>query len=267
MSGSARKLLNWAAEQVRTLERPEGSNKNPYADIAGHANGQPWCATFIVAGLKKNDIPLVDGTNSAFTPTMQKGFKQAGRLHDRPRAGDVGFVFYPELGRIGHVFFVEKVDGDFVKTIEGNTNLDGSRTGIGVFRHRRRWRGTDRIRGFGRPRYAADGTSDTGRAGGGGTGVPVVHVKALERAAKHDAPGREGATIHPRQVRIVEAALLAEGLLSARFAKDGSFGTKTIRAYSQWQKRLGFTGDDANGIPGLDSLRELGRRHGFKARP
>ncbi|WP_370614294.1 CHAP domain-containing protein [Mumia qirimensis] len=264
-AATAKQLLAWAADQVRTMERPKGSNNNKYARMAGHANGQPWCATFIVAGLKENDVPLVEGTNSAFTPTMQGAFKRAGRLHDRPRPGDAGFVFYPDLGRIGHVFFVERVDGDFVRTIEGNTNLDGSRTGIGVFRHRRRWRGSSAIRGFGRPRYAVGGGGDAGRAGT--SGVPVVHVSAMEFAAAHNAPGPEGSTSRPKQVRIVEAGLLAEGLLSARYAKDGSFGTTTIVAYRQWQKRLGFTGDDANGIPGIETLRELGRRHGFKARP
>jgi hypothetical protein len=29
-------------------------------------------------------------------------------------------------------------------------------------------------------------------------------------------------------------------------------------AYSRWQKNLGFTGEDANGIPGVTSLRKLG---------
>jgi hypothetical protein len=63
----------------------------------------------------------------------------------------------------------------------------------------------------------------------------------------------------------VEAALVAEGLLSTTFAKDGSFGTVTIKAYAQFQRRLGFSGKDADGIPGLDSLKQLGRKHGFMA--
>lgn len=58
--------------------------------------------------------------------------------------------------------------------------------------------------------------------------------------------------------------MMAEGLLSSTFAKDGSFGTVTIKAYGQWQRKLGFSGDDADGIPGMDSLKKLGLKHGFR---
>jgi hypothetical protein len=257
MSGTARDLLTWAAAQVRTMENPLESNKQPYAAKAGHANGQPWCATFLVAGWKVNHVPLVAGTDTAFTPTMQNAFKNAGRLFNSPRPGDVGHLFDKELGRIGHVFFVEKVEGDYVKTIEGNTNLNGSRTGVGVYRHSRRWNGGGTmIRGFGRPLYMA-----------GGVTPPTVMVSHVAQSAVVNVIGPDGATSHPAEVRIVEAALLAEGLLSARYAKDGSFGSVTIKAYAQWQRKLGFKGDDANGVPGLDSLQKLGLRHGFRALP
>jgi len=253
MSGTARELLTWAAGQIGTLEQPIGSNNQPYAALAGHANGQAWCATFLVAGWKANDVPLVLGTDTAWTPSMRTAFRTAGRLHDEPRAGDVGHVFYPNLdgGRIGHVFFVEKVIGDHVQTIEGNTNRDGSRTGVGVFRARRRWRNGGTIRSFGRPPYRRPAST------------PTVDLSNLLHAARHDASGPQGTTSFPADVKIVEAALMAEGLLSQAYAKDGSFGTLTITAYSQWQRELGFTGDDADGIPGRSSLIELGHRHGF----
>jgi hypothetical protein len=261
MTGTVRDLLTWAAAQVRTMENPLGSNKNPYAAKAGHANGQAWCATFLVAAWKINKVPLVAGTDTAFTPSMQAGFKNAGRLFNSPRAGDVGFLFDKKLGRIAHVFFVERVEGDFVKTIEGNTNLDGSRTGVGVFRHSRRWTGgATMIRGFGRPAYKAVGGGNALRPG-----VPTVSLAKVIAAAKKDAPGPDGATSFPAEVRVVEAALVAEGLLSPAFAKDGSFGTVTIKAYAQFQRRLGFSGKDANGIPGPDSLKRLSLKHGFRA--
>lgn len=261
MSGTVRDLLTWAAAQVRTMENPLGSNKNPYAAKAGHANGQAWCATFLVAGWKINKVPVVAGTDTAFTPSMQTGFKNAGRLFNSPRAGDVGFLFDKKLGRIAHVFFVERVEGDFVKTIEGNTNLDGSRTGVGVFRHSRRWTGgATMIRGFGRPDYKSVGRGSALRAG-----VPTVSLAKVVAAAKKDAPARDGATSFPAEVRVVEAALVAEGLLSPAFAKDGSFGTVTIKAYAQFQRRLGFSGKDADGIPGSDSLKRLGLKHGFRS--
>ena len=45
---------------------------------------------------------------------------------------------------------------------------------------------------------------------------------------------------------------------------DGSFGTATVTAYAAFQRGLGFTGADADGVPGLVSLTKLGRRHAFR---
>ena len=135
MTGTVRGLLTWAAEQVLTMEDPVGSNKQPYAHLAGHDNEQPWCATFLVAGWRVNDVPLLPGTNTASTKDMQAAFNKAGRLRQRPRPGDVGFLFVESVNRIGHAFFVNKIEGDFIRTIEGNTNRDGSSQGTGVFRH------------------------------------------------------------------------------------------------------------------------------------
>ena len=64
-------------------------------------------------------------------------------------------------------------------------------------------------------------------------------------------------------VRVIETALNKEGLLAKKYL-DGSFGTKTIEAYKKWQVRLGFTGEDADGIPGRESLKRLGGKYGFK---
>lgn len=43
---------------------------------------------------------------------------------------------------------------------------------------------------------------------------------------------------------------------------DGSLGTSFKRAYARWQRRLGYSGGDADGVPGRASLVELGNRTG-----
>lgn len=250
MSGTVRELLTWAASQVRVAEDPPGSNKQPFAALAGHANGFAWCATFLVAGWKVTGVDLLGGTDTAFTPTMHDAFKNAGRLRGRPRPGDVGFLFVEDIDRIGHAFFVNKVEGDFIRTIEGNSNRDGSPQGQIVCRNRRKWRGNELIRGFGRQRYAA-------------ASPPVVSFELALAAREHDILQGEGAVSHPREVRIIEAALLAEGLLSQRYAKDGSFGARTKAAYRQWQHRAGLPPEQRTGVLDEQSLRKLGRRHGF----
>ena len=105
------------------------------------------------------------------------------------------------------------------------------------------------------------GKPGSGSTSGGGH-RPTVRLAHIIAAAKADPPAAQGHTTHKDEVLTVERALAAEGLLSAQWV-DGSFGTKTISAYSAWQKRCGYTGRDADGIPGRNSLIALGRRHDF----
>lgn len=55
----------------------------------------------------------------------------------RPQAGDVFGLFFPEKKRIAHTGFIDQWDGTWLITVEGNTNLSGSREGDGVYRKRR----------------------------------------------------------------------------------------------------------------------------------
>lgn len=96
--------------------------------------------------------------------------------------------------------------------------------------------------------------------------APRVDLSQLIAAAKADPPARQGHVTYRSGVNVVEAALVAEGLLSRKYAGDGSFGTTTIAAYARWQHSPaggGYTGKAADGIPGKASLQRLGARHGF----
>jgi hypothetical protein len=64
-------------------------------------------------------------------------------------------------------------------------------------------------------------------------------------------------------VKTVEAALVNAGLLEKRFS-DGHFGSSTVDAYARWQRRLGYSGSAADGIPGMTSLKKLGDKYGFE---
>ncbi|WP_318203033.1 endolysin [Streptomyces sp. SCL15-4] len=97
------------------------------------------------------------------------------------------------------------------------------------------------------------------------TTKPKVSLAHVVYAARHDPPAAQGHTSYKGEVLTVEKALKAEGLLPAEYV-DGSFGTKTVTAYARWQRSPaggGYTGDDADGIPGEKSLRLLAARHGF----
>ncbi|MCW6006426.1 peptidoglycan-binding protein [Micromonospora sp. CPCC 205371] len=89
--------------------------------------------------------------------------------------------------------------------------------------------------------------------------LPVVDMEMVLLASQVDPPKADtgltpGASSH---VIEVERALNAKGLLTSG-AVDGHYGTSTISAYAAWQRSLGYTGIDANGIPGPTSLTSLG---------
>lgn len=76
--------------------------------------------------------------------------------------------------------------------------------------------------------------------------------------------------VQPKQthadVGVVRAALAAEFPKSTNSDKANYFGQSTKAQYRRWQLRCGYVGADANGVPGVDSLRKLGKKHGFSVR-
>ena len=92
-----------------------------------------------------------------------------------------------------------------------------------------------------------------------------VSLSLLQQAAKAD-PGRSqgGTTLGAADsVKIVEAALVKAGFLSGTYAKDGSYGTATIKAYKKWQKSIGSKEIYCDGIQGKIDLTKLGEKYGF----
>lgn len=154
MTGAATDVLAVARRNLGYVEGP-GENENIFCDDVGHANFQPWCASFALACLKAADVPLTG--RSAFTPTLAESYRQAEAFHGDGAIGDLIFFAWPSMKRICHVGIVEQVreEGSYV-CIEGNTDAKGGRTGGRVMRHVRR----AHIAGFGRPPYTASGPKE-----------------------------------------------------------------------------------------------------------
>jgi peptidoglycan hydrolase-like protein with peptidoglycan-binding domain len=71
-------------------------------------------------------------------------------------------------------------------------------------------------------------------------------------------PGNRHTAGAVRSVKRVQRQLRRRGI---SVAVDGNFGAQTMNAYAAWQRRLGYSGLDANGMPGETSLKRLaGRR-------
>lgn len=62
-------------------------------------------------------------------------------------------------------------------------------------------------------------------------------------------------------IKTVQLAL--NKVMGTALSVDGQFGPRTKTAYSRWQQKLGYTGSAADGVPGIRSLTELGKRFGF----
>ncbi|GAA4049664.1 peptidoglycan-binding domain-containing protein [Nonomuraea soli] len=94
---------------------------------------------------------------------------------------------------------------------------------------------------------------------GGAAALPAVSMAVTVKAAQID-PRRLDDTLTPgakASVLLVEQALRDRRLLDAKWV-DGYFGTTTVTAYAKYQRSLGLSGLDANGLPGRNSLTKLG---------
>ena len=110
--------------------RNDGKRVEEYLSVCGLPKGHPWCAAFVSWVFKQAGFAH---PRTAWSPAMfntSVNVKQA-------RPAVVFGLYFDHLKRIGHVGLVERAEGDWLVTIEGNTNISGSREGDGVYRKRR----------------------------------------------------------------------------------------------------------------------------------
>lgn len=123
-----------AVSQIGYKEK--GNNDTIYGAWYG-MNYQPWCMMFVSwcaaqCGISTGTIPKL-----AYVPYCMDFYQKQGRYKAkgtyRPEAGDL--ILY---GSNSHIGIVEKVQGNTVFTIEGNTSANGnSSNGDGVYRRSR----------------------------------------------------------------------------------------------------------------------------------
>lgn len=231
------------------------------------SQGQAWCSTFTSWAADelggRDTIPI--------TASCEAGVDW-WQEHDRwTEYPTLGGLFYMGSRGQDHVGVVYAYDADSIYTVEGNTNASGSPQGDGVYQRVRPRRGAGSPYGYGIPAYTEGTISADPKLGGTpAASVPVpappqvtVSLTHIVAAARRDPGLRQGGTTYPAEVNVVEVALAREGLLDDAYAHDGSFGSLTVAAYAKWQRRRGFSGDDADGIPGMTTLTALGAARGF----
>lgn len=241
------------------------------------ADYQPWCDVFANWAYHKAGVAVPE--ISAGCAESVAAFKKAGRWTEYPGHG---FQALYGAGGGEHTGIVVDYDGTNIYTVEGNTNTNGSAQGDGVYRQTRQ-RVSSYVYGYGIPYLdeylvSAD-PAWNGKWGGKGAApakpvpapkpvpkptpvpaTPTLSVSHLVAAAKADVPAATGhKSKYAAEVLVLEKALQHVGLLNSAYV-DGSFGTKTLTAYRDWQIKCGYTGPDADGYPGVSSLQQLAKK-------
>lgn len=213
------------------------------------SDGQPWCATFVCWSFWKVGAYDLLPSPSASCDNLAAGFKKNGRWSEYPAKGAV--VFYGVPSDLNHTGIVVGFNEDFIWTVEGNTNDDGSREGDGVYLKKRARKGANVI-GYGYPKFkegieSADPKyADDFRPQAMPQAKAEVSLRAAVRAASIAGWAKRIGNVTVRQdAALVKQALKAEGVAN----------------YKDWQKECGVK---ANGRPDLKSLKALGKKHGFR---
>ncbi len=135
------KLVQLAAyhcDVLKVAEEPRGSNRGPwverYLKATGLGGGNPWWAAFVTYLLGEcgyKEIPI----GPAAVANWSKWASRTKRLVSPPKRGDLFFTL--NANGTGHIGIVLENKAGRVRTIEGNSNSDGSREGYAVVRHER----------------------------------------------------------------------------------------------------------------------------------
>lgn len=219
----ASEVLKVAASQIGVKESPANSNKTKYGKSFGE-NGVPWCAIFLWwdfqkakagslfphnsnAAYAQDQIVSECGGKWAMKKTTIKATRKAYLRMAKP-----GDVVCMDFGRMdayrSHIGIVEKVSGDNLICIEGNTSKYGSQSNGGMVCRQTR---------------------------------PYTYICSAARPAYSDAAPVEEPKPDP-----VTKPLTVDGILGYQTAcrmqnwlgttVDGEIGTNTVRAL---QKKIG----------------------------
>jgi hypothetical protein len=137
---SIQKVLDAARAEIGYNEKPNNNNK--FAKVAGHANYQPWCATFIracfIKGQEEKAIP-----DSAYCPHIEAWARANNRVVPTREAkrGDLVLFDFTRSGKSEHIEllnlnFSEK-NPEYLYTIGGNTGAISASEGDGVQKKKR----------------------------------------------------------------------------------------------------------------------------------
>jgi cell wall-associated NlpC family hydrolase len=138
------KIVDIARKEIGTVESPLNSNKTVYGEWFG-LNGVAWCGIFVswvyhMAGVV---LPKIGFSKLGFAgcQTAVAYWKKAGKVTNKPVAGDIVFFDWNGDGRYDHTgIYVRHLNDTQFESIEGNTSLTNQSNGGQVMLRKRNYR-------------------------------------------------------------------------------------------------------------------------------
>ncbi|MBQ3404612.1 MAG: CHAP domain-containing protein [Oscillospiraceae bacterium] len=245
----AKELIETAGGELGYIEKASNTCLDSKTSNVGSANFTKyghwyginpgaWCAMFVswcfyrAAGSKNEAKSLLCGNIYSSCTTAYNAFKKAGRLYDKPRAGDL--IFFnksPGSQMMSHIGIVSAVKNGRVYTIEGNTGSAGGVVANGGCVAAKDYSSDyKRIGGYGRPLYETEKEPTSGGA-----------EKKVELWLPMLSVGAKGKSVKALQI-------LLEGYGFPCGGADGDFGSKTASALRKYQSAEALDADAVAGI-------------------
>lgn len=236
---TASKVIRTAQSQIGYHETQ--TNINKYAAeldktifYNGRKNGYSWCDVFVdwcvFTACGKNAVKAMwvlcqpKKSLGAGCGYSAQYYKSAGRWSNTPQVGAQIFFTYKK-GEVSHTGLVERVDGDTITTIEGNSADMVARRTYSV--------NSGLIVGYGLPRY----DTEDGTPGGTPPDVTPCTVTLPELKKR----------LVNKSVKAAQDLLIGRGYSCGPDGADGDFGNNTHAAVVKFQSANGLTADGVVG--------------------
>jgi hypothetical protein len=225
------------------------NNPSVYSLKLGYPN-KSWSGAFIDVVARTVGLNLPSHLNTASALSY---YFQRGQTHVRPKPGDIVFFNFSQDSDQGmpHCGIVTDVN-HFAKhgmfqCIEGQTSNGtpkGSSANDGVYRRNRY---VYEVLAFARPNFKRmfiesldDGSSDPAKL--------LTKPSVIKHGLQH--------------AYVIPIQLALSVVVGLRGAKRGEWDHKTAAAFANFQRRIGYLGDDVNGLPDIHSARRLSTEAG-----
>ena len=225
----AKKIIEIAVGELGVKESPANSNRQKYGKEYG-VNGTAWCCQFVWWVFKHAGAAALfyGGKKTAYCPTLMNYYKKQGQFVTKNfKPGDIIFFDFNGNGQPDHVGIVEKVSGNKIYTIEGNTSTSNDANGGSVMR---RTRTAKTILGAGRPNYDEEKE------------YCEVKLETLKKGCEGD------------NVKALQILLIGYGYDCGKSGADGDFGANTEKAARDYQGKNKLTVD---GVVGKNTWSKL----------